>query len=89
MNFDYISNKIVFNALKHIKHGKINLINYDQKKYTFGYENDSLNVNVKINKTIIHRLNISFFSWINIEWIKAVAVSHGIKLAFSTGSHAQ
>ena len=50
MNFDYISNKIVFNALKHIKHGKINLINYDQKKYTFGYENDSLNVNVKINR---------------------------------------
>ena len=50
MNFDYISNKIVFSALKHIKHGKINLINYDQKKYTFGYENDSLNVNVKINK---------------------------------------
>ena len=44
MNFDYISNKIVFSALKHIKHGKINLINYDQKKYTFGYENDSLNV---------------------------------------------
>ena len=50
MKFDYISNKIVFNALKHIKHGKINLINYDQKKYTFGYENDSLNVNVKINR---------------------------------------
>ena len=50
MNFDYISNKIVFSALKHIKHGKINLINYDQKKYTFGYENDSLNVNVKINR---------------------------------------
>ncbi len=50
MNFDYFSNKIVFSALKHIKHGKINLINYDQKKYTFGYENDSLNVNVKINR---------------------------------------
>ena len=50
MNFDYISNKIVFSALKHIKHGKINLINYDQKKYTFGYENDSLNVNVKMNR---------------------------------------
>ncbi len=50
MNFDYISNKIVFSALKHIKHGKINLINYDQKKYTFGYENDSLNVKVKINR---------------------------------------
>ena len=49
MNFDYFSDKIVFGALKHIKHGRINLINYDKKKYTFGYKNDSLNVNIKIN----------------------------------------
>ena len=49
MNFDYFSDKIVFSALKHIKHGRINLINYDKKKYTFGHENGSLNVNIKIN----------------------------------------
>ena len=46
-------------------------------------------VNVRIIKTIFHSLNISFFSWIIIEWINAVAVSHGMKLAFSTGSQAQ
>jgi len=50
MNFDYFSNKIVFSALRHIGHGRINLINYDQKKYKFGHEIDSLNVNVKVNR---------------------------------------
>ena len=46
-------------------------------------------VKVRMMSTIFHTLSISFFSWIMIEWTKAVAVSHGIKLAFSTGSHAQ
>ena len=47
--FQLISDNIVFGALRHIKHGRINLINYDKKKYTFGHENGSLNVNIKIN----------------------------------------
>ena len=35
------------------------------------------------------RFSIPRFSWIMTEWRKAVIVSHGRKLAFSTGSHAQ
>src|SRR5260221_11904122 len=35
------------------------------------------------------RLSIPRFSWIITEWRKALIVSHGSRLAFSTGSHAQ
>ena len=35
------------------------------------------------------RLSIPRFSWIMTECRNAVIVSHGRKLAFSTGSHAQ
>ena len=49
MNLDYLSDKIVFGALSRINHGRINLINYDKKKYIFGNENNSLNVSIKIN----------------------------------------
>ncbi len=49
MNLDYLSDKIVFGALRRINHGRINLINYDKKKYIFGNENNSLNVSIKIN----------------------------------------
>ena len=34
-------------------------------------------------------LSIPRFSWTMIEWRKAVPTSHGIRDAFSTGSHAQ
>ncbi len=36
-----------------------------------------------------HTFSIPRFSWIMIEWMKAVTHSHGIKAAFSTGSQAQ
>ena len=49
MNLYYLSDKIVFGALRRINHGRINLINYDKKKYIFGNENNSLNVSIKIN----------------------------------------
>ena len=49
MNLDYLSDKIVFGALRRINHGRINLINYDKKNYIFGNENNSLNVSIKIN----------------------------------------
>jgi len=49
MNLNFISDKIVFSALKHIKHGRINLTNYDGSKLIFGKENKLLNVNIKIN----------------------------------------
>ena len=45
-----ISDNIVFGALKFIKHGELNLINFDGKKYVFGECNSDLNVKVKINK---------------------------------------
>jgi len=50
MNFSRISDKIVFKALEHLKYGKINLVNYDQKKYSFGEPNASLTADIKINK---------------------------------------
>ena len=33
--------------------------------------------------------SIPRFSWIIIEWMKAVHISHGISAAFSTASQAQ
>ena len=50
MNLNFISEKIVFSALKNIKYGSINLTNYDGRKLFFGKENNTLSVNIKINK---------------------------------------
>ena len=45
-----IFDKLVFKTLRQIKHGKLTLINHDGKKYLFGEEDKSLNVELKINK---------------------------------------
>ena len=50
MSLNNISDKIVFSMLKHIKHGVLELTNYDNKKYIFGTESIGINVNIKINK---------------------------------------
>ena len=50
MNFNNISDKIVFNTLKFIECGNINLTNYNGKKYNFGNPKEKLKVNVTINK---------------------------------------
>ncbi len=50
MNFNSIADKIVFKSLTFIEHGNIELINYDNKKYTFGSPNENLKVKIKINK---------------------------------------
>ena len=50
MILNLIADKIVFSALKQIRHGRINLTNYDGSKLIFGKENKLLNVNIKINK---------------------------------------
>ena len=50
MNFNNISDKIVFNTLKFIKCGNINLTNYNGTKYNFGNPKEKLKVNVTINK---------------------------------------
>ena len=44
---------------------------------------------VRMTSTMFQTFSMSFFSWIITEWRKAVAVSQGMKAAFSTGSHAQ
>ena len=44
------ADKIVFGALKNIKHGTIYLTNFNGDKYNFGKENEILKVNIKINK---------------------------------------
>ena len=50
MSINNISDKIVFNMLKHIKHGILDLTNYDNKHYSFGTDNKGLRVKLKINK---------------------------------------
>ena len=45
-----ISDNLAFKALQHIKYGQLKLINYDGKKYFFGEEGNSLNVELIINK---------------------------------------
>jgi hypothetical protein len=50
MNLNIVTDKIVFKFLKLIKHGNLELINYDNKKFIFGNSNDKLKVKIKINK---------------------------------------
>ena len=50
MNFNKIADKIVFSSLRFIKHGSIELVNCDKKKYNFGHPNEELKVKIKINK---------------------------------------
>ena len=44
--------------------------------------------NARITSRTFHTRNIPRFSWIITEWRNAVAASHGMSAAFSTGSHA-
>ena len=50
MNLNTVTDKIVFNFLKSIKHGNLELTNYDNKKFIFGNYDDELKVKIKINK---------------------------------------
>ena len=50
MNFNLLSDKIVFNSLKLIKHGFLEIQNHDSKIYKFGNESESLRAKIKINK---------------------------------------
>ena len=45
-----------------------------------------LRENPKIASSTVHALNVSRFSATASEWMRAVATSHGMKDAFSTGS---
>ncbi len=42
--------KIVFNSLKYLKYGYLKITNYDGKIYYFGNDNETLKVDLKINK---------------------------------------
>ena len=50
MNINKISDKIVFSILNNIRHGILELTNYDNQKYIFGKDINGLNVKIKINK---------------------------------------
>ena len=50
MNFNLLSDKIVFNSIKLIKHGFLEIQNYDSKIYKFGNESELLRAKIKINK---------------------------------------
>ena len=50
MNLNKLSDKIVFNSLKFIKHGNLKITNHDGKEYTFGNSNERLSADLKINK---------------------------------------
>ena len=45
-------------------------------------------LNAKITSSTFQTFSIPRFSWIITEWRNAVAASHGIRAAFSTGSQA-
>ena len=50
MYINSLADKVVFKSLNYIKHGKLKLINYDNKKYNFGNNKEKLFVTIKINK---------------------------------------
>ena len=50
MNFNLLSDKIVFNSIKLIKHGFLEIQNHDSKIYKFGNESELLRAKIKINK---------------------------------------
>ena len=50
MSLNKISDKIVFNSLKYIKHGKLKIINHDGEVYNFGNDSEKLHAHLKINK---------------------------------------
>ncbi len=50
MNFNLLSDKLVFNSLKLIKHGFLQIQNHDSKIYKFGNESELLRAKIKINK---------------------------------------
>jgi len=50
MNLNKIADKLIFKTLKFIKHGNIDLINHDNKRYNFGDSGEKLKVTIKINK---------------------------------------
>ena len=57
MNLNTVSDKIVFNILKDIKVGHLELTNYDGKTYSFGNIKDTLKANIKIkNKNFTFNL---------------------------------
>ena len=45
-----ISDNLIFNTLKFIKHGQLKVTNFDGKKYYFGEKDKNLNVELIINK---------------------------------------
>ena len=49
MSFNHLSDKIVFNSLKLIKYGFLEIQNHDNKIYKFGNENELLRAKIKIN----------------------------------------
>ena len=50
MSINKFTDKIVFSLLTNINYGKLELTNYDNKKYFFGKDSNGLNVKLKINK---------------------------------------
>ena len=73
MSLDKLSDKIVFNALKYIKHGRLKIINYDGKEYYFGNKHEKLHADLTINKP---GLTFKIISAIHFEafklWIKGI-----------------
>ena len=63
MILNLVAEKIVFNALKSIKYGRINLTNFNGSKFVFGKEDDRLVASIKIKNpglmgTIINKGSI-------------------------------
>ena len=52
MNLFKISDKIVFNTLKNIEFGYLEVINHNGKLFKFGNSNDQLKADLKIKNNI-------------------------------------
>ena len=51
MNIKILSDKIVFNILKNIQFGYLELVNHDGEVYKFGDPKDTLKANIKIKNS--------------------------------------
>ena len=64
MSINKFTDKIVFSLLTNINYGKLELTNYDNKKYFFGKDSNGLNVKLKIKGVAAGNENFEWVFWI-------------------------
>ena len=54
MSINKLTDKIVFSLLTNINYGKLELTNYDNKKYSFGKDSNGLNVKLVFPNLVVY-----------------------------------